>query len=87
MTTRTVQELQTLIDALDADLACLLQRRFELALEIRDSAGEVNPQARDLDVLNHWYGLAQAHHLSRPFTDQFVAMVTDESKRIEKERK
>jgi chorismate mutase len=86
MSNPTLQELRTLIDSIDQDLACLLQRRFEIALQIRQLKTATTDTAREQDVLNHWHGLAQAHRLSRPFVDQLLPIILNESKRVQDTR-
>ncbi len=86
MNTPTLQELRTLIDAIDQDLACLLQRRFEIGMQIRQLKTTTLDTTREQEVLNHWHGLAQAHRLSRPFVDQLLPLILSESKRIQDTR-
>lgn len=83
---KSLAEVRTLIDAVDADIAALLQRRFELAMHTRALKTQVEDPSRESDVAQHWQGLAQAHHLSRPFTEALLRLILQESKRLQNER-
>lgn len=83
---KSLTEIRTLIDAIDTDIAALLQRRFELAMHTRALKTQVEDPSRESDVAQHWQGLSQAYHLSRPFSEALLRLILQESKRLQSER-